>query len=151
MQFLNALTATIPSTIEHEARIPAQRLQKINQTPHLLWRKPDLKARVPLEADRSMTGMEVAQTLDAANQERDCLSESITVDNGSEFCSRALEAWAMTNDVRLCFIRPGRPVENGFIESFYGRLMLLAVTTYRDRPQRSDEPLGTKLVELVRV
>ena len=44
------------------------------------------------------------------------------MDNGSEFCSRALEAWAMTNDVRLCFIRPGRPVENGFIESFNGRL-----------------------------
>ena len=35
---------------------------------------------------------------------------------------RALEAWAMSNDVRLCFIRPGRPVENGFIESFNGRL-----------------------------
>jgi putative transposase len=28
----------------------------------------------------------------------------------------------MTNDVQLCFIRPGRPVENGFIESFNGRL-----------------------------
>ena len=44
------------------------------------------------------------------------------VDNGSEFCSRALEAWAMANEVQLCFIRPGRPVENGFIESFNGRL-----------------------------
>ncbi len=28
----------------------------------------------------------------------------------------------MSNDVQLCFIRPGRPVENGFIESFNGRL-----------------------------
>ena len=44
------------------------------------------------------------------------------MDNGTEFCSRALEAWVMTNDVQLCFIRPGRPVENGFIESFNGRL-----------------------------
>ena len=44
------------------------------------------------------------------------------MDNGSEFCSRALEVWAMTNEVQLCFIRPGRPVENGFIESFNGRL-----------------------------
>ena len=41
---------------------------------------------------------------------------------GSEFCSRALEAWAMAHDVQLCFIRPGRPVENSFIESFNGRL-----------------------------
>lgn len=48
--------------------------------------------------------------------------ESITVDNGSEFSGRVLEAWAMGSNVQLCFIRPGRPVENGFIESFNGRL-----------------------------
>lgn len=77
---------------------------------------------VGLEADRSMTGMKVAQTLNAAKQERGSLPDSITVDNGSEFCSRALEAWAMSQEVQLCFIRPGRPVENGFIESFNGRL-----------------------------
>jgi putative transposase len=77
---------------------------------------------VRLEADRSMTGMKVAQALERARQERGSLPKSITVDNGSEFCSRALEAWAMSNDVGLCFIRPGRPVENGFIESFNGRL-----------------------------
>jgi len=45
-----------------------------------------------------------------------------TVGNRTEFCSRALEAWVMSDDVQLCFIRPGRPVENGFIESFNGRL-----------------------------
>src|SRR5579872_3763101 len=39
---------------------------------------------------------------------------------GSEFSSRALEV--MSNDVQLCFNRPGRPVENGFIESFNGRV-----------------------------
>jgi putative transposase len=77
---------------------------------------------VGLEADRSMTGMKAAQVLERAKQDRSGLPESITVDNGSEFCSRALEAWAMANAVQLCFIRPGRPVENGFIESFNGRL-----------------------------
>jgi putative transposase len=77
---------------------------------------------VGLDADRSMTGMKVAQALERAQQERSCLPESITVNNGSEFSSRALEAWAMGRDVQLCFIRPGRPVENGFIESFNGRL-----------------------------
>ncbi len=77
---------------------------------------------VGLEADRSMTGFKVAEALEHARHERGHLPESITVDNGSEFCSRALEAWAMTNEVQLCFIRPGRPVENGFIESFNGRL-----------------------------
>jgi putative transposase len=77
---------------------------------------------VALEADRSMTGRKVAEALERAGIEREALPESITVDNGSEFCSRALEAWAVGNNVQLCFIRPGHPVENGFIESFNGRL-----------------------------
>lgn len=50
------------------------------------------------------------------------LPHSITVDNGAEFCSRAMDVWAYQNGVKLDFIRPGRPVENGFIESFNGRL-----------------------------
>lgn len=54
--------------------------------------------------------------------DRGKLPATITVDNGTEFCSRALEAWVMVHDVQLCFIRPGRPVKNGFIESFNGRL-----------------------------
>jgi hypothetical protein len=33
-----------------------------------------------------------------------------------------MEMWAIETGVQLCFIRPGRPVENGFIESFNGRL-----------------------------
>jgi putative transposase len=47
---------------------------------------------------------------------------AITVDNGTEFTSRHMDAWAYQNDVLLDFIRPGRPVENGFIESFNGSL-----------------------------
>ena len=77
---------------------------------------------VALEADRSMTGRKVTEVLERAGIERGALPESITVDNGSEFSGRALEAWAMIHGVQLCFIRPGRPVENGFIESFNGRL-----------------------------
>jgi putative transposase len=48
--------------------------------------------------------------------------ESITVDNGTEFASKAMDHWAYTNGVHLDFIRPGKPVENGYIESFNGRL-----------------------------
>ena len=69
-----------------------------------------------------MTGMNVAQALERAKADGRTLPTSITVDNGTEFCSRALEAWVMGHGVQLCFIRPGRPVENGFIESFNGRL-----------------------------
>jgi putative transposase len=48
--------------------------------------------------------------------------EAITIDNGTEFSSRALEAWAYEHEVKLDFIRPGKPAENGFIESFNGKL-----------------------------
>ena len=47
---------------------------------------------------------------------------SITVDNGTEFASKAVDHWCYLNGVHLDFIRPGRPVENGYIESFNGRL-----------------------------
>ena len=42
----------------------------------------------------------------------------ITVDNGSEFASRIMDAWAYQHGIQLAVIRPGKPVENGFIESF---------------------------------
>ena len=44
------------------------------------------------------------------------------VDHGTEFQSRALEDWACRRGIQLDCIRPGKPVENAFIESFNGRL-----------------------------
>jgi len=41
---------------------------------------------------------------------------------GSEFISKALDAWAHRHGVRLEFSRPGKPTDNAFIESFNGRL-----------------------------
>ena len=41
---------------------------------------------------------------------------------GTEFASKAMDLWAYTNGVHLDFIRPGRPTENGYIESFNGKL-----------------------------
>jgi putative transposase len=75
-----------------------------------------------LEADRSMNGPKVVAALNRAITERRAAPDSITLDNGSEFAGRTMEAWAIESGVQLCFIRPGRPVENGFIESFNGRL-----------------------------
>jgi transposase InsO family protein len=48
-----------------------------------------------LEADRSMNGKKVAQALTKAAAERHGFPESITCDNGSEFASRIVEAWAL--------------------------------------------------------
>ena len=74
-----------------------------------------------LASARSLTASNVVQALDKVAAERG-YPESITVDNGSEFCSRIMDAWAYEHGVKLDFIRPGKPVENGFIESFNGRL-----------------------------
>ncbi len=41
---------------------------------------------------------------------------------GSEFYSRAMDGWSYIHKVALEFIRPGKPVENGYIESFNGKL-----------------------------
>jgi putative transposase len=74
-----------------------------------------------LWADASLTGQKVAFCLQKLAAGRS-LPLTITVDNGAEFCSRAMDAWAYQTRVKLDFIRPGRPVENGFVESFNGRL-----------------------------
>jgi len=75
-----------------------------------------------LTGDRSMSGAKVVDALGMAIGEYGQAPESITVDNGTEFTGRALEVWAIQQGVRLDFIRPGRPVENSYIESFNGRL-----------------------------
>jgi len=71
--------------------------------------------------DHTLSGEKVAMALDKVVALRGA-PESITVDNGTEFTSKALDLWAYTNGVHLDFIRPGKPVENGYIESFNGKL-----------------------------
>lgn len=68
-----------------------------------------------------MSGQKVADALEARTAGMPP-PVSITVDHGSEFTSRALEDWAWHRNVKLDFIRPGKPMENGHIESFNGRL-----------------------------
>ena len=41
---------------------------------------------------------------------------------GTEFTSRCFDSWAYFRKIQLDFIRPGKPIENAFIESFNGRL-----------------------------
>jgi putative transposase len=48
------------------------------------------------------------------------LPKAIAVDNGPEFISRALDAWAYRHGVRLEFSRPGKPTDNPYIESLGG-------------------------------
>jgi putative transposase len=74
-----------------------------------------------LEVAQSMSGSAVAAALDRAIA-RHGKPRTITVDHGTEFTSRALDEWAYRRGVALDFIRPGKPVENSFIESFNGKL-----------------------------
>lgn len=73
-----------------------------------------------LEADHSLTGQRVTRVLERMALTRG-LPEVITVDNGPEFISKALDLWAFENNVRLRFIQPGKPVQNAYIESFNGK------------------------------
>jgi putative transposase len=74
-----------------------------------------------LAADTSLTGHKVGDLLDQVALERG-YPKTITVDNGTEFYSKAMDSWAYRHGVQLQFIRPGKPVENAYIESFNGRL-----------------------------
>ena len=73
-----------------------------------------------LLADTSIGGIRVTRVLDQVAEMRG-LPEVITVDNGPEFSGKALDEWAYRKGVKLDFIRPGKPVENAYIESFNGR------------------------------
>ena len=68
-----------------------------------------------------LNGSDVVEALDMAVRERG-KPTSITVDNGSEFAGKVMDAWVDTRAVQLAFIRPGKPTENAFSESFSGRL-----------------------------
>ena len=75
---------------------------------------------VAIEVDRSLPGLRVTRVLD-----RLCtaigLPQTIVMDNGPEFAGRTLDAWAYANGVMLRFIRPGKPIENAYVESFNGK------------------------------
>ena len=74
-----------------------------------------------IEVDTSLGGARVVGVLDRLAETRG-LPESITVDNGPEFAGKAMDEWAYRRGIKLNFIRPGKPVENAFAESFNGRL-----------------------------
>jgi len=74
-----------------------------------------------IEVDTSLPGLRVARVLDRLTEERGAIPDVIVLDNGPELTSRALDQWAYERGVRLHFIDPGQPQQNGFIESFNGK------------------------------
>jgi putative transposase len=73
-----------------------------------------------IEVDTSITGSRVKAVLERLADTRG-LPLSITVDHGPEFEGQVLDAWAYKQNLQLSFIRPGKPNENAYIESFNGK------------------------------
>lgn len=74
-----------------------------------------------VEVDTSINGVRVTNVLNRVAVQHG-LPDMIKVDNGPEFIGKALDAWAYQRGIRLQFSRPGKPIDNRFIESFNGRL-----------------------------
>jgi putative transposase len=73
-----------------------------------------------IEVGSSLTGERVVAVLERL-QRTTGMPKRIATDNGPEFISKALDAWAYRNGVQLEFSRPGKPTDNAFVESFNGR------------------------------
>lgn len=73
-----------------------------------------------IEVDTSIGGKRVCTVLSQIAAIRE-LPEKIVVDNGPEFISNAMDAWAYERGIKLHFIRPGKPVDNAYMESFNGK------------------------------
>ena len=73
-----------------------------------------------IEVDTSLTGERVARTLDRLQSRG--WPNKIVVDNGPEFRGRVVDRWAYQKGVKLHFIEPGKPMQNGFMEGFNSTL-----------------------------
>lgn len=73
-----------------------------------------------IAVDFSLTGERVVAILEGLRRTTGAPAR-IAIDNGPEFVSKALDAWAYRHGVQLEFSRPGTPTDNAFAESFNGR------------------------------
>ena len=89
-----------------------------------------------LVADTSISGRRVARELDDIIRRRGRRPDAIVSDNGTELTSNTILNWADETGVGWHYIAPGKPQQNGFIESFNGRLRdeLLNETLFRSLP-----------------
>ncbi len=73
-----------------------------------------------IEVDHSLPGARVVRVLEKV-VEISGKPEVIRVDNGTEFTSHVVDAWAYERGIKLDFISRGKPTENAHIESFNGK------------------------------
>jgi putative transposase len=75
---------------------------------------------VDITVDHGISGEYVTRLLDRAAVFRG-YPAAVRTDNGPEFTSRAFIAWTIKHRVRHLLIQPGKPMQNGYIESFNGK------------------------------
>jgi putative transposase len=76
---------------------------------------------IALEVDTGFASRRVTRVLDAALARR-AWPQRIRCDNGPELTSRHFLAWCIERQIDLRHIQPGRPMQNGHVESFHGKL-----------------------------
>lgn len=74
-----------------------------------------------IEVDTGISSRQVTRTLERVIDERG-LPKALRCDNGPEFTSRHFIGWCAEREIELIHIQPGRPMQNGHVESFNGRL-----------------------------
>lgn len=75
---------------------------------------------IDIAVDFGISGQYVTRLLDQAAIFRG-YPIAVRTDNGPEFTSRAFLAWTTLHGIRHILIQPGRPMQNGYIESFNGK------------------------------
>jgi len=78
------------------------------------------KELVHIETGTSLPGARIVRVLERLKTARK-LPQFIVSDNGPEFTSRVLAKWMSENKTMHCFIEPGRPMQNAFVESLIGK------------------------------
>ena len=73
-----------------------------------------------IEVDTGLSSQRVTRVLERVIEQRG-KPEAIRCDNGPEFTSRHFLVWCEERGIRLIHIQPGRPMQNGHVESFNGR------------------------------
>lgn len=73
-----------------------------------------------IEADTSLSSERVVRVVNQLTEQYG-KPKLLQIDNGPEFRGRKLDQWTSKNSVELHFIDPGKPTQNGHIESFNGR------------------------------
>ena len=82
-----------------------------------------------IEADLTLPTLRLIRCLEYLKEFRG-LPNMIRVDNGPEFISHKLDMWCKDHKIQLCFIQPGKPMQNGYVERCNGNIRKELLNAY---------------------